>query len=89
MAANFTDDSYCQCEPNDSYCPPSPVLVRPVDVFEDSLLHDMLGHIHDSTCAAWNAWEAAVKFEDDEKARKYMRYIVILQQNKEKLMKIK
>lgn len=41
----------------------------------------------DDINAAWNGWEQACKFQDEDKQAYYMKYIVILQETLNKIRK--
>lgn len=46
--------------------------------FEETFALDVHSTISDCLSAAWNGWETAVKFHDDEKQDYYMKYIKAL-----------
>lgn len=57
------------------------------DIIADNLFSNCCATLIDDINAAWNGWESACKFQDDNKASYYMKYIVILQDALEKIRK--
>lgn len=58
-------------------------------IFKDEVLANFTINSSDALSAAWNAWEAACKFQDEEKMNYYMNLIRIFSEINLKLVKIK
>jgi len=60
--------------------PPSPVVTRAqatqTDPFGGCMLKkNLLATLHDNLNCAWNSWELACKFDDEDKQELYMKYV--------------
>lgn len=71
-------DPNFQLEENEQveYCTEHPVVKRPTELFKDDVAYNLIISVEDSTRAAWNAWEMACKYKDEEKQDYYMKIIV-------------
>jgi len=70
--------------------PAQDVLNQRIEEFvcDDSVVKNLLESCNDSIRAAWNGWEAACKFEDEDKQEYYMRIIVNVSDLVKKLRKL-
>lgn len=89
MAANYTLEDVCNAKSEEEFCNCEPTIRRPNTIMRDNLVTNMLSTLHDSTCAAWNGWEQACKFESPEQQDYYMKLVSIIQKFKTDLQKIK
>jgi len=78
--------------------PPSPNLAaieiptggpvrRPDPVFNDTISTELLGNLSDALHAAWNGWETACKFQDEERQDYYMKIIRLCDDTMKKIKK--
>jgi len=61
---------------------------RPDPVFADEVAAELLGGLSDALHAAWNGWELACKYTDEDKAEYYMKIIRLCDDTMKKLKKI-
>lgn len=60
---------------------------RPTAVFNDNVVIELLGGLSDALHAAWNGWETACKYEDEERQEYYMKIIRLCDDTQKKIKK--
>jgi len=60
---------------------------RPNPVFNDNVAVELLGNLSDALHAAWNGWETACKYEDEERQEYYMKVIRLCDDTMKKIKK--
>jgi len=78
--------------------PPSPDLAaieiptggpvrRDNPVFNDNVAVEMLGSLSDALHAAWNGWETACKYQDEDRQDYYMKIVRLCDDTMKKIKK--
>lgn len=64
-----------------------PIGRRPNPVFNDNVAVELLGNLSDALHAAWNGWETACKYQDEERQEYYMKVIRLCDDTMKKIKK--
>lgn len=54
---------------------PTATVRRPDRIFSDNIRIELLGNLSDTLHAAWNGWDLACKYEDENLQEYYMKFI--------------
>lgn len=57
-------------------------------IFDDTIATELLGQLSDALHAAWNGWEAACKFQDEERQNYFMSVIRLCDDTSKKIKKL-
>lgn len=60
---------------------------RPNPVFNDNVAVELLSNLSDALHAAWNGWETACKYEDEDRQDYYMKVIRLCDDTMKKIKK--
>jgi len=65
------------------------VVGRPNNIMSDNFNSTLVSQLKEQIHAAWNGWESACRFEDEDLQGVYMKYIRLLGDTLEKIKKIR